>query len=71
MGLLEYEKVGANVGEVLVLLQEPVPTEENLSQPLQDLRVVEHLMLDQLLRDRVQHLRATRRNYHGNDGGEK
>ena len=50
--------VAANVGVVAVLLQELNVTNENLAQPLQDLRVVEYLVLDQLLGDRKQHLRT-------------
>ena len=56
--------VAADVGIVAVLLQELNVTNEDLAQPLEYLRVVENLMLDQLLRYREQHLRAERTRHH-------
>jgi len=50
--------VAAHVGIVAVFLQKLNVADENLAQPLEDLSVVEDLMLDQLLRDREQHLRT-------------
>ena len=58
MGLLADRDVTAEVSVVLVLPQEVILTDEDLSQPLEDLCVVEDLVLDQLLRDREEHLRT-------------
>jgi hypothetical protein len=41
--------VEARVGIILVLLQEVVAANQNFSQPLQDLCVVEEVVLDELL----------------------
>ena len=53
--------VAADVRVLAVLLQKLDVADENLAQPLEDLRVVEDLVLDQLLRYREQHLRTDRR----------
>ena len=53
--------VAANVRVLAVLLQKLDVADENLAQPLEDLRIVEDLVLDQLLRYREQHLRTDRR----------
>lgn len=42
----------ADIGVVLVTLQERVATDENLAQPFEDVRVVGDLMLNEFLRDR-------------------
>lgn len=43
-----------------ILQEELVPADENLSQPLQDLCAVNHLVANQLLTDQEQDLRAKR-----------
>ena len=58
VGLLTHWDVTAKVGVVFVFPQEVVLTNQDLSEPLQDLRVVQDLVLDQLLRDREEHLRT-------------
>jgi len=50
--------VASDVGVVAVLLQKLDVADEDLAQPLQYFRVVEDLVLNQLLRDREKHLRA-------------
>ena len=64
MSLTADWDVAADVGVVAVLLQELDVKHEDLTKPLEDLRVVEDLMLDQLLRDREQHLRAEQSQHH-------
>ena len=56
--LLADAQVRADVGVLLVLAQEVVAADEDVAQPLEDLRVLDDLVLDQLLADAEQHLRA-------------
>ena len=58
MGLYADRNVAAHVGVGAVFLQEAVATHEDVAQPLENLRVVDDLVLDQSLRDVEQHLRA-------------
>ena len=51
MSLATDGNVAADVSVVAMLLQELDVTDEYLAQPFEYLRVVEDLMLDQLLRD--------------------
>ena len=61
MRLLAHRDVAPKVGVVLVSSKEVVLADQDLPQPLEDLGVVEDLVLDQLLRDREEHLRTGRR----------
>ena len=65
MGLLAHGDVAAKVCVILVSSKEVVLADEDLPQPLEDLGVVEDLVLDQLLRDREEHLRTGRREAKG------
>lgn len=58
LGLLANGNVAADVRVFLVPLQKGVSADENFAQPLEDLGVVHDLVLDQLLRDGEEHLRA-------------
>ena len=51
MSLAADSDVAPNVGVVLVFLQEVVAADEDLTQPFEDLGVVEDLVLNKLLRD--------------------
>ena len=58
MCLSTDRNIAAHVSVVFVFLQEGITKDQDLTQPLQDLRIVNDLMLDQLLRDGEQHLGA-------------
>ena len=58
MGVLADGLVAADVGVVAVFEQERVAANQHLPQPLQNVRVVDDLVLDQLLSRGEQHLRT-------------
>lgn len=62
MGLLANRQVAAHVCIILVIGEELILAHENLSQPLENIRVVLNLVLNQLLRDGEQNLRAEQSN---------
>ena len=56
MGLFTDRYITTDVGVGAVFLQETVTTDQDLLQPFQDLRIVDDLMLYQLLGDGEQNL---------------
>lgn len=58
LGLLADGNVAADVRVVLVTQQKGIAAHENFPQPLEDVGEVQNLVLDQLLRDGKEHLRA-------------
>ncbi len=49
MCLTTNANIAANIDGIFVFLQEVVAADEDFSQPFQDFRIVENLVLDQLL----------------------
>ena len=56
LGMLGHRNIAAHVGVVLVVEQKGVPQNQDLAQPLENVRVVGDLVLHKLLRDGKQNL---------------